>query len=155
MTPQTSGKGCLGARVRIREVDSVPDELQGLVGTITCSFGHPDHAAHNVLLDGGGPSELFWHYQLKEEAPSGRSGNVHAVYWAAIALPNTTVPRMPNLTFISLPRSLSGDIVAGRWCHRRGFGRRLNVASLREGCPMWPQFVLDMNHTFRESSPGL
>lgn len=57
MTPQTSGKGCLGARVRIREVDSVPDELQGLVGTITCSFGHPDHAAQ--LLDGGGPLNCF------------------------------------------------------------------------------------------------
>jgi hypothetical protein len=76
MTPQTSGKGCLGARVRLCEVESVPDELQGLVGTITRSFGHPDHAAHNVRLDAGAPSELFWHYQLKEEAPSGRSGNV-------------------------------------------------------------------------------
>jgi hypothetical protein len=59
MTPQTSGKGCLGARVRLREVDSVPDELQGLIGTITRRFGHPDHAAHNVLLDGGGTSECF------------------------------------------------------------------------------------------------
>jgi hypothetical protein len=59
MTPQTSGKGCLGARVRLREVDSVPDELQGLVGTITRSFGHPDHAAHNVRLDGGAPLNCF------------------------------------------------------------------------------------------------
>ena len=76
MTPQTSGKGCLGARVGLREVDSVPEKLQVLAGTITRSFGHPDPAAHDVLLDGGAPSELFWHYQLKEEAPpSGRSGN--------------------------------------------------------------------------------
>jgi hypothetical protein len=59
MTPQTSGKGCLGARVRVREVDSVPAELQGLAGTITRSFGHPDHAAHDALLDGGAPLNRF------------------------------------------------------------------------------------------------
>lgn len=75
MTPQTSGKGCLGARVRVREVDFVPEELQGLTGTITRSFGHPDHAAHDVLLDAGSSSELFWHYQLKHEVPSGHQGN--------------------------------------------------------------------------------
>jgi hypothetical protein len=32
---------------------------------------------------------------------------------AAIVLPTTPVPRMPNLTFVSLPRSLPGDILAG------------------------------------------
>lgn len=63
----TSGKGRLGTRVRVRELDSVPDELQGLAGTIMRSFGHPDHAAHDVLLDGGVSSQLFWHYQLKDE----------------------------------------------------------------------------------------
>jgi hypothetical protein len=59
MTPQTSGKGCLGARVGLREMNSVPEELQDLAGTITRSFGHPDPAAHDVLLDGGAPSERF------------------------------------------------------------------------------------------------
>jgi len=55
--------------VRGRELDSVPNELRGLGGTIKRSFGHPDHAAHDVLLDGGGSSELFWHYQLRDEPP--------------------------------------------------------------------------------------
>jgi hypothetical protein len=62
----------LGARVRVREVDSVPGELQGLTGTITRSFGHPDHAAHDVLLDGRGSAQLFWHYQLKDQSPRER-----------------------------------------------------------------------------------
>jgi hypothetical protein len=48
------------------------NELQSLAGTITRSFGYPDHAAHDVLLAGGGFSELFWHYQLQEEAPNER-----------------------------------------------------------------------------------
>jgi hypothetical protein len=72
MIHPTSEKGRFGARVRVRELDSVPDELQGLAGTITRSFGHPDHAAHDVLLDAGSSSELFWHYQLEHEVPSGR-----------------------------------------------------------------------------------
>lgn len=59
MIHPTSGKGRLGTRVRVRELDSVPDELQGLAGTIMRSFGHPDHAAHDVLLDGGVSSQLF------------------------------------------------------------------------------------------------
>jgi exopolysaccharide biosynthesis protein len=40
----------------VRELDSVADELQSLAGTIT-----QDHAAHGVLLDGGGSSQLLWH----------------------------------------------------------------------------------------------
>lgn len=71
MIHPTSGKGRLGARVRLRELDSVPEELRGLAGTITRSFGHPDHAVREVLLDGGGCSQLFWHYQLEEETPDG------------------------------------------------------------------------------------
>jgi hypothetical protein len=71
MIRSTSGKGRLGARVKVRELDSVPDELRGLTGTITQSFGHPDHAAHEVILDGGGSSQLFWHYQLKDETLNG------------------------------------------------------------------------------------
>ena len=67
MIHPTSGKGRLGTRVRVRELDSVPEELQGLAGMIMSSFGHPDHAAHDVLLDGGVSSQLFWHYQLKDE----------------------------------------------------------------------------------------
>jgi hypothetical protein len=56
MTHATSGKGRIGARVRLRELDSVPDELRGLAGTITQSFGHQDPAAHEVGVDGGTPS---------------------------------------------------------------------------------------------------
>ena len=70
MIHSTLSNGRLGARVRVRELDSVPDELQGLAGTITQSFGHPDHAAYEVLLDGGVSSQLFWHYQLKDETPN-------------------------------------------------------------------------------------
>jgi hypothetical protein len=70
MIYSTLGNGRLGARVRVRELDSVPDELQGLVDTITQSFGHLDHAAYEVLLDGGVSSQLFWHYQLKDETPN-------------------------------------------------------------------------------------
>ncbi len=65
-----TSEGRIGAKVRLRELDSVPDELQGLSGTITQSFGHPDHAAHEVVLDGGAP-HLFWHYQLRDETPDG------------------------------------------------------------------------------------
>jgi hypothetical protein len=72
MIHPTSGKGRPGARVRARELDSVPEELQGRAGTIMSSFGHSDHAAHDVLLDGGVFSQLFWHYQLKDETPCGR-----------------------------------------------------------------------------------
>jgi len=71
MIHPTSGKGRLGARVKVRELDSVAVELRGLAGRITQSFGHPDHAAHEVLLDGGVSSHLFWHYQLKDGAPNG------------------------------------------------------------------------------------
>jgi len=67
MIHPTSVKGRLGTRVRVRELDSVPDELQGPAGTIMRSFGHPDHAAHDVLLDGGVSSQLLWYYQLKDE----------------------------------------------------------------------------------------
>jgi hypothetical protein len=63
----TSGKGRLGTRVRVRELDSVPEELRGLAGTTISNFGHPDHAAHDVLLEGGVSSQLFWHYQLEDE----------------------------------------------------------------------------------------
>lgn len=55
----------------MRELGSVPDGLRGLAGTITRSFGHPDHAAHDVLLDGAGSSQLFWHYQLEDEPQKG------------------------------------------------------------------------------------
>lgn len=51
-----TSEGRIGAKVRLRELDSVPDGLQGLSGTITQSFGHPDHAAHEVVLDGGAPT---------------------------------------------------------------------------------------------------
>jgi hypothetical protein len=56
MIDPTSEEGRIGAKVRLRELDSVPDELQGLAGTITQSFGHQDPAAHEVGVDGGTPS---------------------------------------------------------------------------------------------------
>ena len=56
MIHPTSGKGRLGTKVRLRELDSVPDELQGLAGTITQCFGHQDPAADEVGVDGGTPS---------------------------------------------------------------------------------------------------
>jgi hypothetical protein len=68
MIHPTAGTGRLGARVR--ELDSVPGELRGLAGTITQSFGHPDHPAYEMLLDGGVSSQLFWHYQLMDGAPN-------------------------------------------------------------------------------------
>ena len=55
-----------GARVKVRDSDPMP-ELRGLFGTITRSYGSPDYAAYEVLLDNG-RLELFWHHQL-EEAP--------------------------------------------------------------------------------------
>ena len=62
----------------MRDLDSVPDELRGLAGTITRSFGHPDHAAHEVLLDDVGSTQLFWYYQLRDELPvERRSSTVH------------------------------------------------------------------------------
>jgi hypothetical protein len=75
MIHPTSGKGRLGARVRVRTLDSVADELQSLAGTITRRLGHPDHAAHGVLLDGGDSSQLLWQYQLRDKTPRGRQGN--------------------------------------------------------------------------------
>ena len=72
MIHQISGKGRARARVRVRDLDSVPDELRGLAGTITRSFGHPDHAAYEVLLDDVGSTQLFWYYQLRDESPRER-----------------------------------------------------------------------------------
>ncbi len=63
------GKGRLGTRVRVRDLDSVAVELRGLSGRITQCFGHPDHAAYEVLLDGGISSPLFWYYQLEDGTP--------------------------------------------------------------------------------------
>lgn len=75
MSHPTSGHSRVDARVRVRELDSVPGELRGLAGTITQSFGDPDHAAHEVLLDGRGSAQLFWHFQLKDEPSEERQGN--------------------------------------------------------------------------------
>ncbi len=71
MTHLTSRKGRVGVRVRVCELHSVPDMLRGLAGTIKQSCDHPDHAAYDVLLDGRGSTQLFWYYQLKDEAPKG------------------------------------------------------------------------------------
>ena len=71
-------KGRVNARVTVRDLDSVPDEMRGLAGTITRSFGHPDHAAHEVLLDDVGSTQLFWYYQLRDEPPGERrSSTMH------------------------------------------------------------------------------
>lgn len=62
----------------MRDLDSVPDELRGLAGTIIRSFGLPDHPAHEVLLDDAVSTQLFWHYQLRDEPPGERrSSNMH------------------------------------------------------------------------------
>lgn len=73
MIHPASVKGRVGGRVKVRDLDSVPDELRGLAGTITRSFGHPDHAAHEVLLDDEGSTHLFWYYQLRDEPPGGKA----------------------------------------------------------------------------------
>ena len=58
MTHATVGKGCLGVRVRVRELDSMADELQSIAGTLMRDFGHPDHAAQGAPK-GGGSSQLL------------------------------------------------------------------------------------------------
>ena len=60
-------KGRVSARGR--DLDSEPDELWGVAGTLARTFGHPDHAANEVLLDDVGLTQLFWHRQLRDEPP--------------------------------------------------------------------------------------
>lgn len=67
-----SEEACVGTRVRVRsghsiesrvrDLDSVPD----VGGTITRSFGHPDHAANEELLEDVGST------QLRDEPPAER-----------------------------------------------------------------------------------
>ena len=84
MTHPTSRKGRLSARVRVRELDSVADELQSLDGTIT-----QDYAAQGVLLDGGSPRSCYGTDSWEDEAPRGCKGN-------AECLPFTEVTRTRN-----------------------------------------------------------
>jgi hypothetical protein len=51
-----------GVMVRVREGQRSP-QFDGMLGTITQTFGHPDYAAVNALLEDG-RAELFWHHQL-------------------------------------------------------------------------------------------
>jgi hypothetical protein len=72
----------VGTRMRVCELDSVPDELRGLAGTIEQSFGHPDYAGHEVLLDGRDSAQLFWYYQLKDEVPKGGAKATPATHYS-------------------------------------------------------------------------
>jgi hypothetical protein len=54
----------LGARVRVHRSYRKP-ELREAVGTIVKRWGHPNHAAVEVRLDGG-RLELLWHHELEE-----------------------------------------------------------------------------------------
>lgn len=36
------------------------------MGTVIRSYGHPDCAAYDVLLDGDAGPRLFWYHQLEE-----------------------------------------------------------------------------------------
>lgn len=62
-----------GVVVRVREGYRKP-QFDGMLGTITQTFGHPDYTAVDVLLEDG-RAELFWHHQLDiaEEAAGAES----------------------------------------------------------------------------------
>ena len=51
-----------GTRVQVRK-GYAKSELDGMMGTITHRFGHPDYAALDVKLENG-LSALFWFHQL-------------------------------------------------------------------------------------------
>ena len=53
-----------GVMVRVRKGHR-KSELEGMLGTIKQTFGHPDYAAVDVLLDNG-QLELFWYHQLEK-----------------------------------------------------------------------------------------
>lgn len=59
----------VGMRVRIRRSRD-ENALLGKRGTIVARWGHPDHAALDVLLDEG-TSRLLWFYEV-EALPSRR-----------------------------------------------------------------------------------
>ncbi len=59
----------IGARVRVGESGLRPD-WRGLTGRIGGRWGHPEHPALDVRLDGG-RSWLFWHHEL-ERVPERR-----------------------------------------------------------------------------------
>jgi len=54
----------IGARVRV-QADHAEISLRRREGTITQKWGHPDHAAVDVVLDDG-RTVLFWHYELED-----------------------------------------------------------------------------------------
>jgi hypothetical protein len=51
-----------GVMVRVRQGHLKP-ELDGMLGTIKRSYGHPEYLALDVQLEDG-RLELFWHHQL-------------------------------------------------------------------------------------------
>ncbi len=57
-----SNQALPGVVVRVREGNRRPG-LDGMLGTVTQTFGHPSHVAIDVLLDNG-RQELFWPNQL-------------------------------------------------------------------------------------------
>ena len=64
MTHATVGKGCLGARVRVRG-DRRRSELRGTVVSVLRCYGEPEYLALEVALKGGRP-RVFWHHELEE-----------------------------------------------------------------------------------------
>ncbi|MEJ7843750.1 MAG: hypothetical protein WKF95_18475 [Rubrobacter sp.] len=60
----------IGRRVRIREDHRTPDR-RGQEGTIAKRWGDPNYTALDVLLDGDGGRQLFWHHEVEEVDGSG------------------------------------------------------------------------------------
>jgi hypothetical protein len=53
----------LGASVLVKS--QLYSELVGKIGTVTNSYGHPEHLANEVEL-ADDRKILFWHYQLEQ-----------------------------------------------------------------------------------------
>lgn len=56
----------VGCRVGVRRLPWAPEGERGAVDTVIRSYGHPDCAAYDVLLDGDAGPRLFWYHQLEE-----------------------------------------------------------------------------------------
>ena len=56
----------IGTKVRVG-YSGGRSEWQGLTGTVSRKWGHPEYLALDVLLDDG-RTLLFWHHELEEIA---------------------------------------------------------------------------------------
>jgi hypothetical protein len=101
------------------ELHSVPDMLRGLAGTIKQSFDHLDHAAYDVLLDGRGSTQLFWYYQLKDEAPKGTLRQRRPLFTEVLNRCDLRTSRPLNRKFTrTSPCGRSRPTRAGHWMPR-------------------------------------